>query len=86
MISRSDARDHARHEHHGHQTAYGGDEGIAAADMRPPAIVEPPTTAAIRISRAYSRKSRQTRENDYAWPPSRGRDPSIFLSGRFHTA
>jgi hypothetical protein len=54
--------------------------------MRPPAIVEPPTTAAIRISRAYSRKSRQTRENDYAWPPSRGRDPSIFLSGRFHTA
>jgi ABC transporter substrate binding protein len=50
---------------------------LVAAAMRPSAIAELPRTAGTRISGAYSRKSRQTRENDYAWPPSRGRDPSI---------
>ena len=46
----------------GIQTAPGGDEGIIADDTKPSAIAEPPRTAAIRISRVYSRKSRQIRK------------------------
>jgi hypothetical protein len=54
--------------------------------MRPSAIEEPPGTAGIRISRAYSWKSRQTQKNDHARPPSRSRAASMPLPRRFHTA
>jgi hypothetical protein len=45
-----------RHEHHGYQTAPGGDEGIVVADMRPSAVAEPYKTAGIRIRNTSRRK------------------------------
>jgi hypothetical protein len=52
------------HQHHGCQTAHGGDEGIVITAARPSAVAELPKTVRIRIRRNFTPKTRQTREND----------------------
>ena len=83
--ARARLQSHARHEHHRRPTAHGDDEGIVAAEIRPSAIAEPPRTAEIRISSAYSRKSRHIRKNDRASPHRRGRDTSMLCHAGFYT-
>jgi len=67
--ARARLQSHARHEHHGRPTGPGGDAGIVAADIRLSAVEQLPSTAAIRVSSADGRKSRQIRKNDHASPP-----------------
>jgi hypothetical protein len=40
-VARTGLQYDARHEHHGHQTADSGDEGVVLADMRPSAVADP---------------------------------------------
>src|SRR6266566_3650439 len=41
-IARPGLQSHARHEHHGHPAAHGGDEGIVIANLRPSPGAERP--------------------------------------------
>jgi hypothetical protein len=44
-VARTGLQYDARHEHHKHQTANSGDEGVVLADMRPSVVADPPRAA-----------------------------------------
>ena len=65
------------------QTLRSKRQGVNVARNFTKMLAEPPRTAAIRISRAYRRKSRQTQKNDNARPPRIRHRASMPVHGIF---